>query len=394
MSTWGTVTWDIARAGGFTAYALLTISVALGLALTMQWQSARWPRLINSELHNFVTLLALVFTVVHVMAIWLDPFTRFGWSEVFIPLVSHYRPLWMALGIVALYLGLAIGASTLLRPLIGYRWWRRLHVLTLGVFALVTVHGLATGSDTRTWWGMGIYLASVLVVGTLLCVRLLVPATPRGRAHPVLAAGGAVLLLAGAVWVAAGPLLPGWNTVANNGNGSGARIALAAGASTAATGSGTPSTTGGGAPAASNPLGAAFADSAQGTLTQQGPDGAGNVTLQVRLSLSGSVPATLVIVLQGQAQGDGSIAVTDSSITLTPSQGGTTYAGPLTTLRAESAWRMGAVLTNRANGTQAIQLRADLRVDNSGAVNGSVTGAPATSAAAPSDTGGENGTDN
>ena len=60
MSPWEAVTWDVARAGGFTAYVLLGLSVALGLALTMHWQSWRWPRLINSELHNFVTLLSLV----------------------------------------------------------------------------------------------------------------------------------------------------------------------------------------------------------------------------------------------------------------------------------------------------------------------------------------------
>src|SRR2546421_9921533 len=123
---WQAVTWDVARAGGFTAYILLMLSVAIGLALTMHLQSPSfWPRILNSELHNFVTLLALVFTSIHVLAVIVDPFTRFGLKEVFIPFVSHYRPVWMALGIVALYLGLAIGLSTWLRPIIGYNWWRR-----------------------------------------------------------------------------------------------------------------------------------------------------------------------------------------------------------------------------------------------------------------------------
>jgi len=38
MSLWQSITWDVARAGGFTAYILLTLSVAVGLALTMQGQ--------------------------------------------------------------------------------------------------------------------------------------------------------------------------------------------------------------------------------------------------------------------------------------------------------------------------------------------------------------------
>ncbi len=64
-STWSAVTWDIARAGGLTAYALLALSVALGLALSLRWQRPQWPRLITNELHDFLTGLALIFMVVH-----------------------------------------------------------------------------------------------------------------------------------------------------------------------------------------------------------------------------------------------------------------------------------------------------------------------------------------
>ena len=182
MSTiWENVTWNVARAGGFTAYILLALAVIVGLALSTQIQSpARWPRLINSELHNFLTLLSTIFLGVHVLAIWIDPFTHFGWSEVLIPLASHYRTVWMALGIVALYLGLAIGLSTWIRPRIGYKWWRRLHVLTLGLFALATIHGLGTGSDTQSTWALGIYIVSSVLVGLLLCRRI---AEARKRKH-------------------------------------------------------------------------------------------------------------------------------------------------------------------------------------------------------------------
>jgi DMSO/TMAO reductase YedYZ heme-binding membrane subunit len=67
----------------------------------------------------------------------------------------------MALGIVALYLGLAIGLSTWIRPRIGYKWWRRLHVLTLGIFVLATIHGLGTGSDTQSAWALASTLPAV-----------------------------------------------------------------------------------------------------------------------------------------------------------------------------------------------------------------------------------------
>ncbi|MBE3568447.1 MAG: ferric reductase-like transmembrane domain-containing protein [Thermogemmatispora sp.] len=174
MSTiWQNVTWNVARAGGLTAYLLLTLAVCAGLALSAQLQSpARWPRLVNNELHNFLTLLATIFVGLHVLAVWVDPFTHFGWNEVLIPLASHYRPIWVALGICALYLGIAIGISTLLRPHIGYRWWRRLHLLTLLLFALATLHGLGSGSDSQSWWALALYGGSLWAVGWLLWRRV------------------------------------------------------------------------------------------------------------------------------------------------------------------------------------------------------------------------------
>lgn len=178
MTVWETVTWDVARAGGLTAYVLLTAAVIVGLALSLKYQSPRWPRLINSEWHNYLTLLSTVFLGVHVLAVAVDPYTHFGLAELLVPLASHYRPFWMSLGIVGMYLAIAIGISTLIRPLIGYKVWRRLHVLTLVVYALATVHGLFTGTDTLTWWGWALYICSIVPVAILTAIRLLGPEEP------------------------------------------------------------------------------------------------------------------------------------------------------------------------------------------------------------------------
>ena len=206
MTDWNQVTWTVARAGGMTAYALVTASVALGLALSMRWQRPNWPRMITNELHSFVTLLSLVFVVVHVCAIWIDPYLKFSWHEVFVPFASHYRPGWTALGIVALYLLLAVRISTQIRPLIGQTWWRRLHGLAFVVFAFSTAHGMTAGSDARTLWATAIYCIALLLVGGLLQVRLLTPIGARGRTYPGLAAVALALTLGGVVWTLASPL--------------------------------------------------------------------------------------------------------------------------------------------------------------------------------------------
>lgn len=398
MSVWGQVTWDIARAGGFVAYGLLTLAVALGLALSMRWQAPRWPRLINSELHNFVTLLSLVFTIIHVVAVWLDPFTAFGWSEVFVPLASHYRAIWMAFGIVALYLGLALAASVWLRPYIGYEWWRRLHVLTLVVYLLVTVHGLTTGSDTATAWGAAIYALSGLAVAALVWIRLLVPTGPQQRRHPIWVGVTALILFVGVIATMLGPMRSGWNAFANGGNGSGQR-----GATAAALTNQPGATNDAGAASTSNngsTLAAPFLARLSGTISQTSPDANGNVRVTIQSALSdtqSSATGALTIVLTGVAQGgdDGAISVNTTQITFGPNASTTTYKGQLTNLNSDyDRWELEGVLQPVSGSGSAMDVRIRLIIRDGGQVTGEAQAVTTTSSAgasgSPSISGGSN----
>jgi len=376
MSIWQTVTWNVARTGGFTGYILLTLAVAIGLALTMHLQSpSYWPRLINSELHNFVTLLSVIFIGIHILAVWVDPFTRFGWNEVFIPLASHYRATWMALGVIALYLGIAIGISTWLRPLIGYAWWRRLHVLTLVVYALVTLHGITTGSDTQTWWGLVIYGGSIALVCGLLCWRLLVPVNDHARPHPVMATLVGMTILAGLIFTVAGPLRPGWNAIANGAT-PGNNLAQAVVPTPNQT---VPSTPQGGN--TSNPFASPFTASFQGTLEQNGPDNSGNVILHMNANLSDGVQGVLTIMMQGTQESfsgqGGGLSITSTQVKLGQDATKPLYQGNLTDLRSnEVRWRMSALLSNVAVSTNKVQVQIEMQVDSSGQVAGVIQGIP------------------
>jgi hypothetical protein len=213
------ITWDTARIAGMLGFVLLTASVALGLLLSLKVRSRSWPRFVTDGLHRHLTLLAIIFTAIHTLAVWLDPFTAFAPAEVFLPFATHYRPLWIGLGIVAAYLLVAVWASEWIRPRIGYAWWRRLHYVSFALFAVATLHGIGSGSDTATSWGFAIYAAGVGAVVLLLAWRLWVAVTPEWRAPSLAVLAAATFILA--AWTVLLPMQPGWNAIANNGNGDG-----------------------------------------------------------------------------------------------------------------------------------------------------------------------------
>ena len=309
--------WVAARASGFTAYILVTLAVVFGLLLSQRWQSRRsWPRLLNDQMHQYLTLVAGIFTAVHGVSVLIDPFTAFSLREVLLPFASHYRPVWMALGIIAAYLGLAVVVTGWLRPKIGYAWWRRLHYLTFAVWLLATLHGLGNGSDTRTAWALGIYGASTAAVGGLTVVRLLWPAgRPRVAARPAWAALAAALALAVAAFTAVGPARSGWNKIANNGQGSGGRSGpTAVTVSTLA------------------PYTATFA----GTVRQSAPDAQGATTLTFALRVQGGPYGRLGIVLNGQSLASGGVALTSSDVTLGTAQDPGLFRGAVTGLSGGS----------------------------------------------------------
>ena len=112
-------------------------------------------------------------------------------------------------------------ASAKVQRWIGYAWWRRLHMLTFLVWLLSTVHGIATGTDTKQLWALATYAAGTLAVVVPLGLRLLAPRGTKARRRPLLAAVSVAVVAALAAFTLQGPLRPGWNRIANNGKGSG-----------------------------------------------------------------------------------------------------------------------------------------------------------------------------
>ena len=151
-----TILWYATRGAGVVSIVLLTGVVLLGILSSMRWQTASWPRFVTTGFHRNLALATLVFLALHIVTAVVDPFTALGWQAALIPFSSPYRRLWLGLGVVAIYLLLAIVATSLLRPLFGHRAWRVIHWLTYLMWPIAVIHGIGTGTDPRFPWMLGI----------------------------------------------------------------------------------------------------------------------------------------------------------------------------------------------------------------------------------------------
>jgi Ferric reductase like transmembrane component len=202
--------WYLTRATGLVALVLLTVSMALGLLSAVKYQRPAWPRFVTAGLHRNASLLALVFTVIHIATTLADTYAPVRVQDVVIPFISAYRPLWLGLGAIAFDLVLALTMTSLLRTRMRYRTWLLVHWASYLCWPVAVLHGLGTGSDTPVRWVLALTLACVGLIVVLTAWRL---AYGWPSHAPARLAGALALLLAlvvGGAWLTAGPLQPGW----------------------------------------------------------------------------------------------------------------------------------------------------------------------------------------
>ena len=193
---------------------LLTVTVALGVANVERARIGDMPRFVLEAVHRSAALLALSFVVVHVVTTLLDSFAPISLLDVVIPFKSAYRPVWLGLGAVAFDLLIAVVITSLLRRRLGYRAWRTTHWLVYASWPVALVHGLGTGSDTKTHWMLLLTAACVAVVLGAVAIRISA-GWPEHLVTRVSAAGAAALLPLGLLaWLPGGPLAAGWATQA------------------------------------------------------------------------------------------------------------------------------------------------------------------------------------
>jgi len=168
----GGLPWLFERLFAFLAYGALAGSVIYGLLLSTKILDAVAHRPISFSLHQDLAAIGIGLAGIHGVLLGLDHTVPFSFAQMLVPGLAPHAPVGVALGQVGLYLALAVTLSFYARRRIGQRAWRTLHYATFAVFVLVTLHGVAAGTDSNQGWAEGLYIGSAAIVTFLLTYRI------------------------------------------------------------------------------------------------------------------------------------------------------------------------------------------------------------------------------
>lgn len=202
--------WYLTRGTGAVSLILLTLTVALGVANVRRARTSHVPRFVFDAIHRNAALLAVAFLLVHIGTALLDRFAPIRLIDVLVPFGSAYRPVWLGFGALAFDLLLAVVVTSLLRRRLGYRAWRATHWAAYASWPIALIHGLGTGSDTKTTWMLGLTAACVIVVIVAVTARATAGWPEHSGARISALAASASIPLGLLVWLPSGPLAAGW----------------------------------------------------------------------------------------------------------------------------------------------------------------------------------------
>jgi sulfoxide reductase heme-binding subunit YedZ len=168
--------WLASRAAGVVAFAMLALSVLLGLAMANRLVRGRSA----TKLHEHLAIAGLVAIAVHGITLLGDHWLKPGLSGLLVPFVIGHARVFTGLGVLGGYLAALLGLSFYLRRRIGAKRWRNAHRWTVLAYALGVLHTLGAGTDASTPWMRVVLLSTGAPILFLFCLRML----PEGTRRP------------------------------------------------------------------------------------------------------------------------------------------------------------------------------------------------------------------
>jgi hypothetical protein len=171
--------WYLSRSSGIVALVLLVAALVWGILLSTRALKPHDRPAWLLDLHRWLGGMALVMTGLHLLGLMLDGWVSFGFVEVLVPGTSTYRPFAVAVGILSMYVMVAVQASSYMRRWLPPRVWRGIHVSSYGLVWGATVHAGLAGTDTVNRAYQVLALLLTLTVVAAAVVRVVAP--PRGK---------------------------------------------------------------------------------------------------------------------------------------------------------------------------------------------------------------------
>jgi len=165
--------WLVSRGSGLVLLLLFTAVFVLGISTRLGSTSKAMPRFAVAELHRTLALFAVAMLILHVATAILDPYVSIGWWATILPFTSHYRPLALGLGTLAVDLGAAVLLTSLARRRLGHRLWRVVHWLAYLAWPLAFMHSVSAGGDMGIWWVAALVWGSASAVAVAVGARVL-----------------------------------------------------------------------------------------------------------------------------------------------------------------------------------------------------------------------------
>jgi predicted ferric reductase len=164
------VWWYLSRAGGLVATGLLIGSLLLGVLLaTRALRSIDRPAWLLA-MHRWFSALAVIGTAIHVLALVADNFVHFGVKEILLPMGSSWKAFPVTLGVIAMYLLIAVQATSMFMKRLPKRLWRAVHYGSYGTVWLAALHAGLAGTDAtnRLYQVVAVTLTSAALSAVVL----------------------------------------------------------------------------------------------------------------------------------------------------------------------------------------------------------------------------------
>ncbi|MEQ8835009.1 MAG: ferric reductase-like transmembrane domain-containing protein [Miltoncostaeaceae bacterium] len=165
--------WVLARASGVAAYVLLAAAMVAGIASRSRLVQRAASPVAKLEWHRLLAVLALAMTLVHGLALVMDEYVVITPVDLVVPGYVDYRPLWVAAGVLSLWLMVIVSVTASMRKHLGAGVWKPLHLGSYGAFTAGLVHGVMAGTDSGRPWMVALYLGTAALLVALVSRRLL-----------------------------------------------------------------------------------------------------------------------------------------------------------------------------------------------------------------------------